>query len=426
LWVTGREQREGGMKLLFVHQHLGALGGAEANLLLTAAELQGRGHVLGLLYQQPTGHQEKDWHLAFSACFPLPEQNPALTAQTVLNDFAPDLVFLHNFSHLEVLEVLTQSRVPLVRMVHDHNLYCLRGYKYNYFTRQVCTRPASGYCVFPCLANVVRDHTGPLPVRWASLSAKRQEIRLNQQCDCLVVFSEFMKQELMRNGFEAQRIEVLTPVFADDTPRPLSSLGERNLVLFAGQIIRGKGVDVLLRALARLKTPFEGVIAGEGSHRRHCERLCARLGLQERVHFRGFLSHEELEPYYREASVFAFSSVWPEPLGLAGLEAMRYGIPVVAFDTGGIRQWLRDGQNGFLVPWMDTTLFAARIEELLRDKELARTLGRRGLELVTSEYAPSHAIDSLERLFLRLQREAQAQAPTRLDSQLPILISTHD
>ena len=69
------------MKLLFVHQLLGALGGAETNLLLTAAELQRRGHVLGLLFQQPTGRQEHDWHLAFSACFPLPAQNPGSAAQ---------------------------------------------------------------------------------------------------------------------------------------------------------------------------------------------------------------------------------------------------------------------------------------------------------------------------------------------------------
>jgi hypothetical protein len=189
------------MKLLFVHQHLGALGGAETNVYLTAAELQRRGHVLGLLYQSGTGRNELDWRLAFSECFPMPAPGAAGTAQAVLDGFGPDLVFLHNLADLEALQALTQSRVPVVRMVHDHTLYCLRGYKYNVFTRQPCARAASLHCVFPCLANIARDRTSPLGFKWKSFAHKREEMRLHRHCQRLVVFSEHMKQELERNGF---------------------------------------------------------------------------------------------------------------------------------------------------------------------------------------------------------------------------------
>src|SRR5206468_9555238 len=66
--------------------------------------------------------------------------------------------------------------------------------------------------------------------------------------------------------------------------------------------------------------------------------------------------------YFRECSLVVMSSVWPEPFGMAGIEAMRYGLPVVAFDAGGIREWLLDGHNGYLVPWMDRATYAARVE----------------------------------------------------------------
>src|SRR6185436_10357427 len=117
------------MKLLFVHQHLGALGGAEANIHLTARELQRRGHRLGLLHGPGTGQSEDAWHEVFPDSYHLPTENKELAVSVVLEDFAPDAVYVHNMSDLEVLEVLVNSGLPLVRMVHDHEMYCMRGYK---------------------------------------------------------------------------------------------------------------------------------------------------------------------------------------------------------------------------------------------------------------------------------------------------------
>ena len=178
----------------------------------------------------------------------------------------------------------------------------------------------------------------------------------------------------------------------------MSSFGPKNVLLYVGQIIRGKGVDVLLRALARVKVPFECNIVGGGNHRGYCERLCARLGLEKKVRFWGYVSPDELEKFYLEASVFLMSSLWPEPFGMAGPEAMRYGLPVVAFEAGGIGEWLRDGENGFLVPWKDIEVFSRRIEELLIGKELGRRLGQQGKSWVR-RYDSGVQIASLEKVF---------------------------
>jgi len=104
------------------------------------------------------------------------------------------------------------------------------------------------------------------------------------------------------------------------------------------------------------------------------------------------------------------SSVWPEPFGMVGPEAMRYGLPVVGFDAGGIKEWLIDGENGFLVPWMDTSGFAVRIEELLRNKELGRQLGRNGRERVNSVYSASRQVDRLEKIFMNVAVESKSKA----------------
>ena len=386
------------MKLLFVHQHLGAFGGAEANILLTASELSRRGHEVGLLYGGGTGKNEAAWHEIFHKSFALGSEPSSPRIREVCQQFEPDLIYVHKLDQLSALESLLRINTPVVRMVHDHDLYCMRSYKYNYFTRSICTRKASLYCVFPCMASLGRNRQGRFPLKWNSYRAKQKELRLNRQCRRFIVYSEYARQELVRNGFAAEKIHIHVPIRCWEDG-PVSSLSERNLILFAGQIIRGKGVDLLLHALSRLTIPFECVILGEGNHRPYCEQLCRRLGLNDRVRFAGFVPQEQMKEYFLQSSVFAVSSVWPEPFGMVGPEAMRYGLPVVAFDAGGIREWLIDGENGYLVPWMDTDRFAARLQELLRDKNLARDMGRRGQERVNATYTASSQVDRLEQIF---------------------------
>ena len=292
-------------------------------------------------------------------------------------------------------------------MVHDHDVYCLRSYRYNPLTRNVCRRPLGARCVFPCLAPLKANRGAMPPVRWASFFKKQRELALARRFHRSVVATRYMRDELLINGFAPGSIEILPPV-----PPPAEPLRggftERNLLVFAGQIIRGKGVDVMLRALAKVRSPFEAVILGEGGHRAKCERLCAELGLADRVSFKGFVPAAEIRTFYQEATAVLVPSVWPEPMGLVGLEAMRYGLPVVAFDAGGIGEWLHNGENGFLVPWMNTTHFAAAIDELLSDKARARAMGGRGLARAERDFDFSAYIDRLENLFERVASEHAA------------------
>ena len=392
--------------ILFVHEACGSFGGAESNAFATATELRARGHRVGLLTQRRTGHAESAWEELFEGnLFWLHDG-----AAHALAAFQADVIYVHKWEEQESLAAFLDGATPTVRMVHDHDIYCLRSYRYHPLTRTPCTRAAGLACVVPCLAPLKRQRGGVLPFRWASYFSKQRELALSRRFDRNIVATEFMKGELLVNGFDAQRIEIIPPV-----PRPgvvlRSEFSERNRVLFAGQIIRGKGVDVLLRALALVREKFEAVIVGDGHHRVACEKLAQKLGLADRVKFTGFLPQAEVHEFYRDTSVVVVPSVWPEPMGLVGLEAMRAALPVVAFDSGGIGAWLRDGESGFLVPRMDTAQFARRLDELLADKTLARTMGQRGLERVTRDFDFDRYIAALEGLFGRMtadRRHAQA------------------
>lgn len=386
------------------------MGGAEANILLAAQELRRRGHCVGLSHGGVTGSREADWNDAFAQCFALGAPPEAAALREAVMRFRPDVVYLHKFSDAGVLEVLASCGRPVVRMVHDHDLYCMRSYKYNFFSRRICTRAASAYCIFPCGAAVARGTGALFPLRWVSYGAKRREIEINKGFHRLIVATDYMRSELLRNGFALDQIEIHSPVPRPGSLEDTPSFSGRNLIVYAGQVVRGKGVDVLLEVLARVTSPFECLILGDGSQRAECERLSKSLGLGGRVHFAGFVPQSRVSELYRDASLAVMSSLWPEPFGATGLEAMRSGLPVVAFDAGGIREWLLDGVNGFLVPWMDRDAFAGRVESLLLDKALARRLGENGRQIVDERYNLDAYIDGLEGLFARAA-EQMAAAP---------------
>jgi glycosyltransferase involved in cell wall biosynthesis len=403
------------MRLLFVHDRFGAMAGAEVNLQLTAAELKTRGHIVGLLHGAPTGKADAAWKELFGDRFALAAGNNSTVTQDALDTFQPDAIYIHKMSDASVLKTLAQSDVPVTRMVHDHDLYCMRSYKYFPLTRTICTRAAGVQCIFPCGATLARNRSGGFPVKWVSYLARKRELALNRRFERMIVATDYMRQELLRNGFEARRIEIHAPVPRAFESSARASFGERNLIIYSGQVIRGKGVDVLLESLARVRTPFECLIFGDGNHRGYCEELSRKLGLGDRVRFQGYVPPSELENFYQEASLAVVSSVWPEPFGAVGLEAMRHGLPVVAFAAGGINEWLLNGENGFLVPWMDRSQFAARVEQLLKNKILGQQLGERGRQLLRDKFNFDQYISGLEEMFSRVinqsaQRETAAIA----------------
>lgn len=362
------------MKVLFVHERLGDLGGAESTVRRLGEGLRERGLELGFLYGELTGKGHERFLPLFEQrwCWRRGQLNAAL-------QWDADVVFVHKLGDVDVLERLVASGRRLVRMVHDHDLYCQRRHRYLPWNRQICTRPAGWAC--GALCGVVRSEGGRLPVRLAWPGDKLRELELCRRFDHHITVSDYLKRELVLNGFDAQRISTLWPAVRDVPASRCTNYREPRVV-YAGQLLRGKGVDVLVEALALLKTPgWRCSIVGDGSHRDSVEGLVDTLGLRERVEVAGWIPQHELYTVLGSARVGVVPSVWPEPLGAVGIEMLRHGLPVVGFDVGGIPEWLHDGVNGYLAPVFDRAALAERIDRLLTEPALAERLGRRGREL---------------------------------------------
>ena len=154
---------------------------------------------------------------------------------------------------------------------------------------------------------------------------------------------------------------------------------EERLVLYAGRIEPLKGIDILLRAAAETEGRFRLLVVGgdakDDRRKEELRALAAELGIAERVTFRDAVSHDELPLYYNAADVCVVPSYY-ESFGLVALEAMACGLPVIASRVGGLAETVRDGQTGYLIPWRCPEPFAERLQLLLDNEPLRRSLGR--------------------------------------------------
>lgn len=394
------------MILLWLQQKRGAFGGAEGNVLATARALGARGHRNTLFFRESTGVAEDAWAEAFDQQICVP---PGADLLAIARRLKPDLVWIHNWDDSKDFLRLRELGKPLGRMVHDHALYCMRHYKYHPLTRRNCGRPASLACLFPCGAFLQRG-SGLLPVKFASLSKKLTEIAQNRQLDRVLVASNFMRDELTKNQFDPAIIRLLPPIpptpepvaadhFASSDPVDTSAPSVDFIagrILFIGQVIRGKGVDLLLRALEGLDGNWHLSLAGQGSALPACRRLITKLGMDSRVTVLGHLDPASLARQYQEAQFLVVPSAWPEPFGMVGIEAMRHARAVVGFGVGGIPEWLRHEENGLLVPPGNIGAMRIAIKSLLDDPAACRRLGNHGWNLAQTEFSFSTYITGLE------------------------------
>jgi glycosyltransferase involved in cell wall biosynthesis len=300
---------------------------------------------------------------------------------TIIQRERPDLVHIHKVASPEVIRFAAE-RLPTIVTVHDHGVYCPGGSKVFWRTGAVCTRPLG----FPCLIHAYAHGCAarqPL-VLWRQFRFSKEAMSALRQAHRVLTLSSYVRDRLLQSGLGSDRVTVLAPwVEIPDGAAPTQ--GES--VLFVGRLTREKGLATLLMALGLVQVPFTAVIVGDGPLRTTCERLAAQLSSGPSVRFRGWLSTAALRQEYARCALLVVPSLWPEPFGMVGPEAMAHGKPVVAFDIGGVREWLVDGVNGLLAQRGDTAALAAAIQHVLTNSELRARLGSAARDYVAQRFS---------------------------------------
>jgi glycosyltransferase involved in cell wall biosynthesis len=380
------------MKVLLVNDYSTPGGGAESQALALRDGLRGRGHQVRLV------SSDAAWvpgaPLADATCRGSTSGRAMVALQTAnpfarqllrreLREFAPDVVHLRMFlTQLSPLLLPLLRAVPTVYHVAFYEAVCPKGNK---------VLPDGSLCQVHW-GRVCRSVGCVPPLTWAAKMTQLTAVqRWRGSLDRYLALSRAVARRLDEHGFGP--VEVVPNGVAGRAARP--ALTGPPTVLMAGRLVREKGGDVLLDALARLPG-VRAVIAGDGPELEPLRRQCARLGLDDRVELTGRLDPAELERRAATAWVQAVPGRWEEPFGNVVTEAMARGTAVVASALGGPADTVQPGVTGALVEPGDPAALAEALRPLMVDRELAERQGAAGRRVARTEFAQDRVLDRVE------------------------------
>ena len=254
-------------------------------------------------------------------------------------------------------------------------------------------------------------------VGWAALPGARFLLRrIARHADAVTYLGEYTRVRLARALEDLTELHLLAPGVDTDLFHPevdgaaireRYGLADRPVVVCVSRLVPRKGQDALIRALPEIQRRVPDVallLVGGGPYRRTLTRLAAEVGVADRVVFTGSVPHAELPAHYAAGTVFAMpcrtrrAGLDVEGLGIVFLEASATGLPVVAGDSGGAPETVREGETGYVVNGRDLAQLADRVSAVLEDPTLAARMGKAGRDWVTARWGWESQAARLRRL----------------------------
>ncbi|MFE3293029.1 glycosyltransferase family 4 protein [Rhodococcus sp. NPDC059234] len=243
-------------------------------------------------------------------------------------------------------------------------------------------------------------------VGWSMLPGARQSLRrIGNTTDTVTYVSKYTRRRFAAAFGANAALEHLPPgvdaeVFRPDPAaraelRARYGLGDRPTVLCLSRLVPRKGQDVLIKALPQIRRSIDGavlVIVGGGPYEEALRRLAVTVGVEEHVVFAGGVPAAELAAHHTVADVFAMpcrtrgAGLDVEGLGIVFLEASATGVPVIAGNSGGAPETVREGETGHVVDGRKVASVADSVVSVLADPDRAAAMGAAGRQWVSEQW----------------------------------------
>jgi glycosyltransferase involved in cell wall biosynthesis len=348
-----------------------ATGGSQNNLLRQAAWLHERGYSVTAAFLYDKEKLLPSW----SSNYPFPIHDLGFAPPTA-NIFMQAVLFVRGVFRLFRL-IGRRGTIAIETFTHHANLIGL---------------PAAWMAGIP---NRIGSHRGKIE-GFPPILERLHAMMINSPIATrLVVVAQRVREDALAEGVHTERIITIVngvnipKVNKADVLRVRAELGLRDddiILLSVGRLRYQKGHDILLQALPKVLEKFPNamlLIAGEGVLRQELETEASQLGVAKRVKLLGV--REDIPMLLSAADLFLFPSRF-EGMPNALMEAMGYGLAVVATAVQGVDEMIRDGENGILIPMDDPKAVSDAILRLLNDPDERKRLGRAAQATIEKEY----------------------------------------
>jgi glycosyltransferase involved in cell wall biosynthesis len=219
--------------------------------------------------------------------------------------------------------------------------------------------------------------------------------------DRVILNSEKLRRIYSENFQETEKVDVVFNGFDTESAlsaEPVERSNESFCIVSVGDLVTEKGQKYALEAIVELPFEFEYVVIGDGILRTTLEDYAEDLGIRDQVSFIGEIENEAVYSYLKSSDLFVLPS-YEEAFGIAYLEAMACGLPVIAVKGEGPAEYITHRKTGFLVPPKESEAIADVIQELRDDSKLRREVGYRAQQVALNAFSWERNAKSIERIF---------------------------
>ena len=371
------------MKILMVNKFLYSRGGCENYMLFLSDHLKTLGHEIeffGMYDEKNTVGNSKglytqnmDFHSKGLARFLYPFKiiysfEAKRKIIQVIDDFKPDIIHMNNINFQLTPSVIYAAKkrgIPLVQTVHDYQMVCPNHLLYNFEKNTPCEKCIEGsyiHCIKnKCIhASRVKSIIGAIEAKLYSL------LKTYDKVDLFVTPSHFLEEKLLaaRTFYRGKTKTIHN--FIDKNKFTSVAQKQEGYIAFAGRLSAEKGVELIAKT-AKLLPEHTIFVAGDGPDKNILENI-------PNIELVGFLSGEKLVQFMGNAKVLLVPSVWYENCPLSILEAQCMGVPVIAMNSGGMAELIKDGVTGTLVNEPTPEELAEKIKETVENEEYYKGL----------------------------------------------------
>ncbi|MBW3012118.1 glycosyltransferase family 4 protein [Candidatus Woesearchaeota archaeon] len=305
---------------------------------------------------------------------------------SILKKEKPDIVHMQDFSiMIPAVKAAKKLGIPSVMTVRDFRFEC-----------NVDCFDEKGNFVFNASKKQYRQFLKKTLGKKAWLSPvlypyfynrKNKLSKFSKKIDYFVSVSDFVKGNLMKFGIEKDKITTIHVPKPEWKPEPKKT--KKTTIFTAGLLVKAKGFQTIIKAfdIISKNTDAELRIAGTGSYEKQLKELALKLGLKDRIQILGKISYEQIKNEYFNSDFVLQASIVPESLSRIIFEAFSAKKPIIAADSGGNKELVINGKNGYLVPKQDFKAMADKMQILIKNPKLAKKMGLAGYKLIQTDNA---------------------------------------